>query len=207
MLTSVVKFVCVLLLVWSSPAKADLLDVLKQLNQGLAAANEGLAGKQPAPSSNTEGPVVATAQALATVQSEQTQSKPTEVVIPTDKRTQAAIDEAMPVIKRIVSLHRCLKNNSGLRRMNFDAMPGSDMSKFGVDYSPKDGLPIKYMQYHDYNTCVRAQTLDQFSMPALNALRFRVIYFADDSGETSSFTYLFMNTNDGWKIKQFQYLN
>jgi len=202
MLTSAVKFLCVVLLVWCSAANADLLEVLKRINEGLGAANPALAGTQVRSESNAGAPVLQTP-VMATVQAEPIQSKPTEVVIPSDKRTEAAVEEAMPVIKRIVSLHRCLKNNSGLRQMNFEAVPGSDMSQYGVGWTLREGLPTRDMQYHDYNTCLRAQTLDQFSMPALNALQFRAVYFADDSGETASFSYLFMKTNEGWKIKQF----
>lgn len=135
---------------------------------------------------------------------EEKQDKPTQVSMPKDKKTAAAIEEAMPLITKIVSLHRCMKNNSGLRQWNFDAVSGVDMMKFVNIYWPKTGLPIEKMEYHDNNKCLSAKTLDQFSMPAMNALLFRAVYFADDSGETDNYLFLFMKTDDGWKIKQFE---
>jgi hypothetical protein len=41
-------------------------------------------------------------------------------------------------------------------------------------------------------------------MPALNALQFRAVYYADDSGETISYLYLIKKSDDGtWKLAQF----
>jgi len=41
-------------------------------------------------------------------------------------------------------------------------------------------------------------------MPALNALSFRVVYYADDSGETVNFAYHFKKVEDGsWKVEKF----
>ena len=57
------------------------------------------------------------------------------------------------------------------------------------------------MKYHNTNKCVSVSTIDQWTMPALNALQFRAVYFADDSGETFNFYYLFKKSDDGsWKI-------
>lgn len=125
--------------------------------------------------------------------------------IPKDKRVATAVDEALPTIKKVLSIHQCLKNNGGLREMNFYAVPGIDMSRYASPYWPTNNLPIDKMKFHDKNKCPRVQAVDQFSMPALNALLFRTVYFADDSGETSSFLYLFMRADDGsWKIKQLE---
>lgn len=130
------------------------------------------------------------------------------LTIPKDKKIGAAVEEALPTIKKIVSIHQCLKHNSGLREMNFFAVPGMDMTQFGSRFNATIGLPIMRMKFHDKNKCPRVQVVDQFSMPALNALLFRTVYFADDSGETSSFLYLFMKTDDGsWKIKQLEQVN
>lgn len=143
---------------------------------------------------------------FATVAREdESSSTPTQLIIPKDKKVAAAVEAALPVIKKVVSIHQCLKNNSGLREMNFFAVPGEDMSRFGNPYDVTIALPIRGMKYHDKNKCPRIQAIDQFSMPALNALLFRTVYFADDSGETASFLYLFMKVDDGsWKIKKFE---
>lgn len=138
-------------------------------------------------------------------QQEEGQSKPTQLIIPKDKRVAAAIDEALPTIKKIVSIHQCLKDSAGLRQMNFFAVAGMDMTRFANPYDATIGLPISNMKYHDKNKCLSVQTLDHWSMPALNALLFRAVYFADDSGETANYLYLFKKTDDGsWKIAQFE---
>lgn len=143
---------------------------------------------------------------IATVaQEEEHNDKPTKLVIPKDKKVAAALEAALPTIKKVISIHQCLRNSSGLREMNFFAVAGVDMTRFGNPYDPTIGLPIRGMKFHDKNKCPRVQVMDQFSMPALNALLFRTVYFADDSGETASFLYLFMKTDDGsWKVKQLE---
>lgn len=135
---------------------------------------------------------------------EEKQATPTQFTIPKDKKTAIAIEEARPLIKKIVAMHRCMKSNADLRQWNFDAVPGVDMTSFTNPYWPKVMLPIEKMQYHDNNKCLSAKVIDQFSKPAENALIFRTIYFADDSGETDNFLYLFIKTDDGWKIRQFE---
>lgn len=133
------------------------------------------------------------------------QSKPTQLIVPSDKVVAAAMNEALPTIKKILSIHQCLKNSAGLRQMNFYAVTGVDMTRYENPYDSTIGLPIVNMKYHDKNKCLSVQAIDQWSMPALNALLFRAVYFADDSGETANFLYLFKKTDDGsWKIAQFE---
>lgn len=159
--------------------------------------NHSLPGNERAQAS---GSVMATQPAVS-------QSKPTQLIVPDDKKVAAAMTEALPTIKKILSIHQCLKNSAGLRQMNFYAVPGSDMTRFENSYDSTHtfGLPIYRMEYHDKNKCLSVQALDQWVMPALNALLFRAVYFADDSGETSNFIYLFQKTDDGsWKIAQFE---
>lgn len=137
-------------------------------------------------------------------QPEAGQSKPAQIIIPKDKRTATAIDEALPMVKKVLAIHQCVKDWQSLRLMNIYAVPGTDMSAVGYagynypNYS-------SFMRYHDRNKCVSVSTLDQWTMPALNALQFRAVYFADDSGETVNFLYLFKKMDDGsWKIAQFR---
>lgn len=156
--------------------------------------------------SDSSGPGLAgTRGNIASVEvAEEPQATPAKIAFPKDKKTAMAVDEAMPLIKKIVSMHRCMKNNAALRQWNFDAIPGVDMMKFVNVYWPKTGLPIEKMEYHDNNRCLNASTIDQFAKPAENALLFRAVYFAGDSGETDNFLYLLMKTDDGWKIRQFE---
>ena len=140
--------------------------------------------------------------AMAT-QSEQ--SKPAQVTIPKDKRVAAAIEEALPMVKKVLAIHQCVQNWEALRQLNALAVPGVNMAQMG-SMIPELRYPNNdmSMKYHNRNKCVGVTTLDQWGMPALNALQLRAVYFADDSGETISFLYLFKKMDDGsWKLAQF----
>lgn len=137
-------------------------------------------------------------------QQEESQSKPTQLIVPKDKRVAAAMNEAMPTIKKVLAIHQCVKDPQSLRQMNIYAIPGTDMARSDI---PSWSFPDSsaWMKYHDLNKCISVSTIDQWSMPALNALLFRAVYFADDSGETVNFLYLFKKADDGsWKIAQFE---
>lgn len=160
-----------------------------QLNKNLADLNQTLAGN----GGQSGGYAMA-------VQPDASQSKPTKLVIPNDKRVSTAIDEALPTIKKVLAIHQCLKDDDGMRQLNIYAVTGVDM-RDGHGYI--EITPITRMKYHDKNKCVSVQALDQWTMPALNALKFRVVFFGDDSGEVSKFEYLFKKTDDGtWKIER-----
>lgn len=139
-------------------------------------------------------------------QPEAKQSKPTQLIVPKDKRVAAAMEEAMPTIKKVLGIHQCIKEFESLRQLNFHAVPGADMTRMEDNrWSFPNKVGQYGMKYHDQNKCVSITTIDQWSMPALNALLFRAIYFADDSGETVNFLYLFKKVDDGsWKIAQFE---
>lgn len=108
----------------------------------------------------------------------------------------------MPNIKKVISLHRCMKSEDSMRLLNFHAVTGRNFDARTSGYGSSSFPNSKnHMKYHDNNNCVAARTMDQWSMPALNALQFRVVYFADDSGETVNFQYVFRRVEDGsWKL-------
>jgi len=92
--------------------------------------------------------------------------------------------------------------------MNIYAVPGEDMTRRSMYEGHSYPNSNDSMKYHDKNKCVSLSTLDQWTMPALNAMQFRAIYFGDDSGETVSFQYLFKKADDGsWKIADFRHTN
>lgn len=170
---------------------------LAKFNQNLAALNQALAGGAQTSSGGSGGVAMAAKPAG--------QGKPTQLVVPSDKRTAAAIDEAMPTVKKILAIHQCAKDGDSLRQMNVYAVPGVNMAHSG--YGSESYYPNStwFMKYHNYDKCVSVSALDQWTMPAFNALQFRAVYFADDSGETINFAYLFKKTDDGsWKIAQFE---
>lgn len=176
---------------------------MAKINNDLASLNHALAGgsKQQAnavASGGTQNDVAMAAQPEAG------QSKPVQLIVPSDKRVAAAIDEALPTIKKILAIHQCVKDGDSLRQMNIYATPGVNMANRGYgdwQYYPNNDM---LMKYHNHNKCVSVSTIDQWVMPALNALQFRAVYFADDSGETVNFYYLLKKSDDGsWKINWF----
>lgn len=178
---------------------------LAKFNQDLAALNQALAGgggSQPG-RAQTGGMAMAS-------QPEAGQHKQVQLIVPNEKRTATAMNEALPNIKKILGIHQCVKDWQSLRQMNFYAVPGVDMSTQGNFWSQFQKYPNSElsMKYHDQNKCVSVSAIDQWSMPALNALNFRTVYFADDSGETANFVYHFKKTDDGsWKIAAFERTN
>ena len=136
----------------------------------------------------------------------------TQMVIPSDKRTNEAIEAALPTIKKVLAIHQCIKSGGGLRQLNFYAMPGRDMAQpdngWGGDTSSRYPNSSLRMKYHDRNKCVSVRAMDEWTMPALNALKFRAVFFAEDSGETVSFNYLFKKVDDGsWKLEALMLAN
>jgi hypothetical protein len=159
---------------------------LERINQTLHAINTGA----PLPSQTAVAP------GQSVEASVETQKQPTQLILPNDKSVTTAMDAAMPVIKKVISLNRCMKNEDSLRLLNFYAVPGKSFQLHWNYPNSKN-----YLKYHDFNNCIAARTMDQWSMPALNALRFRVVYFAEDSGETVNFQYEFKRVDDGtWKL-------
>lgn len=140
------------------------------------------------------------------VQPQTSPSKPTQLIVPNDKRVATAMNEALPIIKNVLPIHQCVKDNDSLRLMNVYAVPGVDMMGWSSTSNQTYPNSSYFMRYHDTNKCVSVSTLDQWTMPALNALQFRAVYIADDSGETVNFTYLFKKMDDGsWKIAKFDH--
>jgi hypothetical protein len=159
---------------------------LERLNQELHAINTGT----PRPSQTAAAP----SQSVAS--SSEAQSQPTQLIMSNDKAVEAATEAALPAIKKVVALNRCMKNEDSLRLLNFHAVPGKSFQLHWNYPNSKN-----YLKYHDFNNCIAARTIDQWSMPALNMLRFRVVYFAEDSGETVNFQYEFKRVEDGsWKL-------
>lgn len=115
----------------------------------------------------------------------------TELVVPTDSRTKQAMEAALPKIQEVLSIHRCIKTDDGVRMLNYHTIPGVRIFEGWGWY------PIGHMRYHSKNKCVGVRAIDQWSMPALNVLQFRVAYFAEDSGEAVNFQFQFKLSDNG----------
>ena len=175
----------------ADPAPSPLIKILDVLTGGAGTDNQAQAAPtiklaEPASDSNT--------------------ATKTQLVIPKDEKIKSAIDAALPNIKKILSIHSCLIDPQGLRLLNQYAMPGVNLESHGFG-SGGPVPPIMTMQYHNKNKCVGVRSIDQFSMPALNALQYRVVYFANDSGETRSYQFLLQKSEDGnWLLTDRSYL-
>ena len=195
-----ISILSTLCLFWISSANADLLDVLNQVNQGLSAANQVIGGKAGAAPN-----AVAVNTKTVDVATPSSPEQEIKVIVPADTRTRAAIDAALPTLKEALAIHRCVKVDDGMLRLNFYAVPGVDLRNrpFGANF-PNAEL---YMKYHERSNCVTVRVVDNWTMPALNALQFRVVFIAEDSGETVNFNYLMKKSSDddSWKIAQIKH--
>lgn len=171
---------------------------LEQLNRDLAAANARMADQRTASLTQARR-----AEAMATPSSPAGQEKPIQLMTPTDARTREAMDAALPTVKKILEIHPCIKTNDGVLQLNFLAVPGVNVRETSVaEAYPKHQ---NFMKYHDPGKCLSVRVVDRWVMPALNALQFRVVYFADDSGETVNYQYLMKKMDDGsWRLQQFR---
>ena len=123
----------------------------------------------------------------------------TQLVVPADKTAAAALDAALPTIKKVVSLHQCMKDPSEARLFSPYAVPGGENNVFSYGFYRY--APIYASKYHDKNRCVSVRAIDQVTLLALNSLQARVVYLAEDSGEASSFQMQFMKAADGsWRV-------
>jgi hypothetical protein len=182
-----IKFICLaafVSLVGCAQADLDKFDQsLKTLNQAI--------GAPPVPGTQT-----VQAAAPMAVRGDASKSITTELVIPNDKATEEAMNAALPVVKKVISLHQCMKSQESVRLLNVYAVTGVSMTPF-ID------IPNNRTRYHDKSLCVDVKALDQWTLQALNALSVRAVYFATDSGETFNMIYSFRKASDGsWKLSQ-----
>lgn len=173
---------------------AGCVEQMQQLNRDLAAANAALAGGQGQTGSFAKPGTMA----IANQTGKETQ---TQLIVPTDPRTREAMDAALPTIKKVLAIHQCIKIEDGMLQLNYWAVPGVNPSSGWLPYATFPDS-TRYMKYHDRNKCVSVRAIDNWAMPALNALQFRAVYFAEDSGETVNFGYLMKKVDDGsWKLQ------
>lgn len=175
---------------------AGCVQEMQQFNRDLAAANAAMAGGQPGNAAK-----YGTMARMPETGKEQ----PMQLIVPADTHTREAMDEALPTIKKVLSIHQCVKEDDGLMQLNYWAVPGVSFRggmMGGGFFHPNSQY---FMKYHDRNKCVSVRAIDSWAMPALNALRFRAVYFAEDSGETVNFSYLMKKMDDGsWKLQKLE---
>ncbi len=180
-----------ILLTYSTPAGAmSPEDAVKQhFCKTIAAAAGGQeqvsdAGKQAhelTPASNSKAPVNSPRNQnnVAAITQEQ-QAKIAHAISDKglkDQRVKQNLLEAKETINAFLRTASCIQNYNG-SSLNIYAAPGHEFSSFGF-FSPITGT-----KYHDKNSCLTIVRIQGIAAPALNALRFEVVYLAEDSGES-----------------------
>jgi hypothetical protein len=175
---------------------------MDQFSKDLSDLNVAMASALPA---NSGSSAVAGAPRLASPP--QNTGKQTQLVVPTDKAVAQSMEDALPIVKKVIGIHQCAKQADSFRLLNVYGVPGKNFQTEKFDYT-RHFLAGGKWQYHNEAICPSVQMIDQWSMPALNALRFRVIYFADDSGESSSFVFSMLKAPEGnWQLQDFRRAN
>jgi len=165
----------------------------------IAAASEKTKVPNPAsaPQAGAAPPVQhSSLRGYATATSEQQQA--IERAIPKtapNERIRKLVTEASPAIAVFIERLSCLANSTGARALNEYAAPGTNFAS--------RGYPMVNTHYHDRSACMTVLRVQGWNAPANNALRFEVVYKADDSGETVKETHEAIKQPDGvWLFTQ-----
>jgi hypothetical protein len=122
----------------------------------------------------------------------------TRLVLPTNPRAKQAAKDALPNIKKILSVHRCVVDPGSLLLLRPYIMVGAT-NVWPYLYS----APVSRLRYHDKKKCLSVQAIDDWNMPALNALIFRAVFISDISGETIHYYYLMKKEDEQtWKLER-----
>ncbi len=109
-----------------------------------------------------------------------------------DAKIRASMQAAAPTIKEFVERLSCMADGSAASSLNVFAVPGVNLGNAYVGLRPMRSTP-----YHDKSSCLTVSRIHGWSAPALNALRFEVVYVADDSGESTKTKHELIRQPDG----------
>jgi len=147
---------------------------LRSVNQQIANLNRTLSGPiMPQPTAAQQQQIIS---AINQPQSNQ--------------KIQQAISEAEPVIQKFIQFLACYSTDH-------------NPSRYLIQYSAPNAsfsslvTPFSGMQYAPRNMCLDVVRMDNWNMPALNALEFRTIFQSSVSGESSSRTFTFQKQPNG----------
>lgn len=170
---------------------------LQQVNSTLAGVNKILAVPTQGTSTTNQTTDLSSANGLATAQPTQAQTQALESQLrtpSTDKNLLTARAEAEPTIKKVISTLACFP----------DMNPGKYLGPYlmeGVSYSVL--APMSGMHYHPHEQCLNVARLDNWSMPAKNAIAFRGVYVSGPSDESKEYRYELVKQPDGaWLFKR-----
>jgi hypothetical protein len=94
-----------------------------------------------------------------------------------DQRVRQNLSEATDTIKGFLQKLSCLQGYNA-SSLNTYAAPGHQFA------SNNFLSPMTSARYHDKGSCLTVVRIQGVATPALNALRFEVVYLAEDSGES-----------------------
>jgi hypothetical protein len=172
-----------------------------QFNKSVANLNQAMAG------GSATGSAGAATQVGLAQKAEAGKGAQTQLVIPADKTAAAALDAALPVIKKVLALHQCMKDGSSARLFAPYAVTGGENNIFVYGLQTGYYAPITQTKFHDKSKCVSVRAIDRVTLLAQNALQIRVVYLAEDSGEASNFQMQFIRADDGsWKLSKIMIL-
>ena len=117
-------------------------------------------------------------------------------VLPTAQVRQL-VQEAAPAITAYVERMSCLAAYEGSSALNEFAAPGANLSGAWAI------APMTRAHYHNKASCMTVARVQGWTAPANNALRFEVLYKAEDSGETAKLNHEAVRQPDGtWLFTQ-----
>jgi hypothetical protein len=111
-----------------------------------------------------------------------------------DARLRNVIADAAPTLKEFVAKLSCLPYNGGDLNAQITSM-------FTIYAAPGRSLsllpPANQTRYHDKSSCLTVVRIQGWNAPALNALKFEVVYLANDSGESAKTNHEMVKQPDG----------
>lgn len=111
-----------------------------------------------------------------------------------DARLRNVIADASSTLKEFVAKVSCLPYNGGDLNAQITSM-------FTIYAAPGRSLfllpPANQTRYHDKSSCLSVVRIQGWNAPALNALKFEVVYLANDSGESAKTDHEMVKQPDG----------
>lgn len=105
---------------------------------------------------------------------------------------RAAETEAEPALKEFIERLSCMVDSTGASAMNTYAAPGSNIANYLIA-----ARPMSRTHYHAKSACLTVTRVQGWVAPAKNALRFEVVFTAEDSGEAVRTHQEFVRQPDG----------
>jgi len=147
---------------------AGCVQEMQQLNKDLGAVNTALAGGSTGNYGGSFAP---------TMTAQQESSLNNALSTSNNGNFNQAKSEASNAIRQVIARSACDRDTT--RAVGVYRAPGYTYF----------GSPLNSLRYHPKGQCLTVARIDGWEMPARNALRFRVLYTSDASGETRSLRY------------------